>query len=108
MNFAEYIAEGQNDPKVEKLIKKFKKLDTEDYQKRGGNYPSSGVPDSINVGGYKKEFWIQATFKNTSEREALSWLKSELGSAGKQFSISAHQDGDYRDDWVVARAQKKF
>lgn len=109
MNFADYITEAMAFSKdVEKLVKKYKKLQTNDYQNRGGNYPSSGIPDTIHVNGYKNEFFIEAAFKNTSEREAIKWMTRELGSAAKQFKISAHQDGDYKDDWVIGTAAKTF
>ena len=95
---------------------KAKSLETHDYQRRGGTYPKSGVPDSIN-------FWADAfytddktyadgradmlrfSFKNTSERDALKWVQSFLRGKGINVTEwSTRQDGDYSDDWVAVTA----
>lgn len=96
------------DKRVAKLLSKYKKKKTNDYQRRGGNYPDAGVPDTISVSGWRNEFSIEYLFKSTGEREAKRWVERDLGSAAKQFKITTRQDGDYKDDWVAVYVEKIF
>lgn len=107
-SFKQFLEEGKNFKEVDALIRKYKKKATEDYQNRGGDYPASGIPDTITVGGWQNEFFMDYSFKNTSEREAKRWVERDLGSAAKQFKITTGQDGSYRDDWVIVYVQKVF
>ena len=89
------------------LYDQLKTLQTRDYQNRGGNYPESDVPDSINImtGKNNDECFVDADFKNTDEKTASRWLQKYLEEKGfKVSSITTQQDGDYADDWVSARA----
>ena len=50
---------------------------------------------------------LEIDFKNTSEQEAIDWFKTskEVNIVNKfkanyDIKITAHQDGDYPDDWV--------
>lgn len=81
------------------LEEELKELATDDYQHRGGNYPRSGKPDTIQVYGTE----IEADFKNTSESTAIKWLTDYLDRKGYKFKkVTACQTGDYDDDWVNA------
>jgi hypothetical protein len=104
--YKEFISEAES-PAVEKLKKKYKTLATKDFQKRDGDYTSSGVPDTISVSGWKNEFTIRFDFKNTSERDATKWAERYLKQRqGKDsFKFSSGQDGDYKDDWVQVFAE---
>lgn len=81
---------------------------TNDYQKRGGNYPRSGVPDYISVADYHDQIKLTAEFKNTSEGVAENWLRNHVQSvAGKIANSGVYetwQSGDYKDDWVTVTA----
>lgn len=88
-------------------FKELKKLETSDYQNRKGEYPSSNVPDSIKFFDEKDGASIEFDFKNTSEQEAIDWFNSSKEAnivnkfkANYNVEITAHQDGDYPDDWV--------
>lgn len=88
-------------------FKELKKLETTDYQNRKGSYPSSNVPDSIKFFQEIDGASLEIDFKNTSEQEAIDWFKTskEVNIANKfkvnyDIEITAHQDGDYPDDWV--------
>ena len=81
------------------LENELKELATDDYQHRGGNYPRSGKPDTIQVYGTE----IEANFKNTSESTAIKWLTDYLDRKGYKFKkVTAYQTGDYDNDWVNA------
>ena len=89
------------------INKELKKLETADYQNRKGKYPSSNVPDSIKFFDEKDGSSLEIDFKNTSEQEAIDWFNSskEVNIVNKfkvnyNIEITAHQDGDYPDDWV--------
>ena len=89
------------------INKELKKLETADYQNRKGAYPSSNVPDSIKFYDEEDGASIELDFKNTSEQEAIDWFNSskEVNIVNKfkanyNIEITAHQDGDYPDDWV--------
>jgi hypothetical protein len=76
-----------------------KKLETDDYQNRNGDYPKSGRPDSINV----SSSYISFSFKNTPQSTAERWVERYLNSEGfsvAKDAISSYQSGDYHDDWV--------
>lgn len=88
-------------------FKELKKLETTDYQNRKGSYPSSNVPDSIKFFQEIDGASLEIDFKNTSEQEAIDWFKTskEANIVNKfkvnyDIEITAHQDGDYPDDWV--------
>jgi hypothetical protein len=77
---------------------------TEDFQKRGDRYPSSGKPVSITVHGRTASF----EFKNTTETEAKKWVSNYLRNQGFVVElVSCEQTGDYDDDWVTAHAITK-
>jgi len=99
-----FIQEAQLDPKVTALMSKYKKYKSDDYQKRGDRAPRSGIPDTIEVGGWQNEFFMTFTFKNTSQKTAEAWVKKLLGSEAKKFKIGSRQEGDYKDDWVAVEA----
>jgi len=76
-------------------------LETEDYQNRGGSYPRSGVPDTINTSDSDKEVEIEFSFKSTSEETAKRWVERNIDiDDSLDIDISTYQDGDYDDDWV--------
>ena len=89
------------------INKELKKLETADYQNKEGAYPSSNVPDSIKFFDEEYGASLEIDFKNTSEQEAIDWFKTskEVNIVNKfkanyDIKITAHQDGDYPDDWV--------
>ena len=89
------------------INKELKKLETSDYQNRKGAYPSSNVPDSIKFSEEENGASLEIDFKNTSEQQAIDWFNSskEVNIVNKfkanyDIKITAHQDGDYPDDWV--------
>ena len=89
------------------INKELKKLETADYQNKEGAYPSSNVPDSIKFSDETDGASLEIDFKNTSEQEAIDWFKTskEVNIVNKfkanyDIKITAHQDGDYPDDWV--------
>lgn len=80
-------------------------LATNDYQRRGGDYPASGEANTINV--YEKQdgtFEIEADFKNTSVEKAKRWIErfAEKNDLNIVKPADGCQDGDYSDDWVRA------
>lgn len=80
-------------------------LETSDYQHRDGNYPKSGIPDTIDVTELDDgNFTVEASFKNTCEGDARDWLTNFVKD--HNLKIAKHaiswQDGDYHDDWVIA------
>lgn len=79
----------------------FAHLATGNFQNRKGDqYPNSGIPDVIDVQGDEASF----EFKNTSEKQAQQWVEQYLKSKNVKYSsIQTSQDGDYHDDWVSVR-----
>lgn len=91
------------------LIKRLQNRTTDDYQGRGPNYPKSYAPDTINL-EYSTTYCILSfSFKNTDESSAKSFVQRFIDINKENFkipkkikqTISAYQDGDYQDDWVV-------
>lgn len=83
---------------------KLAELATDDFQKRGDKYPSSGKPVAISVRGN----CATLEFKNTSETEAKKWASNYLFNYGFTVeSIEVNQEGDYHDDWVHVYANVK-
>ena len=92
---------------MENLKEKLFSLATNDYQNRRGQYPTGGVPDTIDVFERNSKVFIAFSFKNTSEISADRWvrnyLKNKIGvDLGNRRMI---QDGDYQNDWVVSQAK---
>ena len=76
-----------------------KALNNSDFQNRNGNYPRSGVPDTI----YASDTDISFSFKNTSQSAAERWVRSYLSQNGFTVApenVKSYQPGDYDDDWV--------
>ena len=92
---------------MENLKEKLFSLATNDYQNRRGQYPTGGVPDTIDVFERNSEVFIAFSFKNTSEISADRWvrnyLKNKIGV--DPINIDTYQDGDYQNDWVVSQAK---
>ena len=92
---------------MENLKEKLFSLATNDYQNRRGQYPTGGVPDTIDVFERNSKVFIAFSFKNTSEISADRWvrnyLKNKIGV--DPFNVDTYQDGDYQNDWVVSRAK---
>lgn len=94
----------------EKIKLALKNLATNDYQKRGGNFPQSGIPDTIAVFEQRGGVYVRAHFKNTTESGAQQWLERKIrqtvapGASSTDLSaeFETYQDGDYTNDWVVA------
>ena len=94
-------AAAGNSSKDDKLEAWLKSVETDDYQNRGGSYPRSNVPDSIQTWGGN----LSAEFKNTDERTAKAWMERFCTNNGfKPKKVETEQTGDYRDDWVNATA----
>ena len=93
---------------MENLKEKLFSLATNDYQNRRGQYPTGGVPDTIDVFERNSKVFIAFSFKNTSEISADRWvrnyLKNKIGV--DPINIDTYQDGDYQNDWVVS--QEKY
>lgn len=71
---------------------------TEDFQKRGGNFPESGKPDVIRVYSNAARF----EFKDTSENEASSFVNNFVKAKKLPVKdVSTRQTGDYNNDWVT-------
>ena len=105
--FDETYAQFRDESLDEAKTKDLSGIETDDYQNRGGNYPASGVPDTIQVYG-KDNKMASFSFKNTSEDRAESWVTRYLKKLGFEIkSISTNQDGDYQDDWVVCSVTVK-
>lgn len=82
-------------------LAKWEAIATDDYQRRDGQYPRSGVPDAIESGAFQGAPWASFRFKNTSPDVAQRWVESFLRQKGLRHTrINARQDGDYADDWV--------
>lgn len=80
-------------------------LETQDYQNRNGDYPKSGIADTVEVYEENQFIAIEGSFKNTSEETAMKWMKNYVSNAGYTVEkTTAFQDGDYADDWVNATA----
>ena len=92
---------------MENLKEKLFSLATNDYQNRRGQYPTGGVPDTIDVFERNSKIFIAFSFKNTSEISADRWvrnyLKNKIGV--DPINIDTYQDGDYQNDWVVSQAK---
>ena len=92
---------------MENLKEKLFSLATNDYQNRRGQYPTGGVPDTIDVFERNSKVFIAFSFKNTSEISADRWvrnyLKNKIGV--DPFNVDTYQDGDYQNDWVVSQAK---
>ena len=92
---------------MENLKEKLFSLATNDYQNRRGQYPTGGVPDTIDVFERNSKVFIAFNFKNTSEISADRWvrnyLKNKIGV--DPINIDTYQDGDYQNDWVVSQAK---
>ncbi len=87
-------------------MKELLKLANDDYQKRGGNYPKSDIPDSIAIEINDTKTVIEFDFKNTDDTNAIKWYEHSkesktINKFSKDYDISvtASQDGDYEDDW---------
>lgn len=84
-------------------LKELSKFETNDYQRRNGNYPKANVADSIEVWDDGKTLEIKIDFKNTSEDAAKEWTTKWCKSNNIQFKgIATAQTGDYHNDWVSA------
>ena len=92
---------------MENLKEKLFSLATEDYQNRRGQYPTSDVPDTINVFEHDNKIFVEFSFKNTSEFFADKWVCNYLRNKIDvyPFKVSTYQDGDYQNDWVVTQVQ---
>ena len=92
---------------MENLKEKLFSLATEDYQNRRGQYPTGGVPDTIDVFERNNKVFIEFSFKNTSEISADRWVCNYLKNKINvdPFKVSTYQDGDYQNDWVVTQVQ---
>ena len=92
---------------MENLKEKLFNLATEDYQNRRDQYPTSGVPDTINVFEYDNKIFVEFSFKNTSEFFADRWVCNYLRNKFDvyPFKINTYQNGIYQNDWVVTQVQ---
>ena len=92
---------------MENLKEKLFSLATEDYQNRRGQYPTSDVPDTINVFEHDNKIFVEFSFKNTSEFFADKWVCNYLKNKFDvyPFKINTYQDGIYQNDWVVTQVQ---
>jgi len=91
------------------VAERLKGLATDDYQKRVGDYPRSGIPTSIQVWEENRSISVEAMFKNTSEKTADRWMRrflsGKVGEPAKNAKYQAYQSGDYHDDWVTCVAE---
>ena len=92
---------------MENLKEKLFSLATEDYQNRRGQYPTSDVPDTINVFEHDNKIFVEFSFKNTSEFFADRWVCNYLKNKFDvyPFKINTYQNGIYQNDWVVTQVQ---
>ena len=92
---------------MKNLKEKLFSLATEDYQNRRDQYPTSGVPDTINVFEYDNKIFVEFSFKNTSEFFADRWVCNYLKNKFDvyPFKINTYQNGIYQNDWVVTQVQ---
>ena len=92
---------------MKNLKEKLFNLATEDYQNRRGQYPTSDVPDTINVFEHDNKIFVEFSFKNTSEFFADKWVCNYLRNKIDvyPFKINTYQDGIYQNDWVVTQVQ---
>ena len=92
---------------MENLKEKLFSLATEDYQNRRGQYPTSDVPDTINVFEHDNKIFVEFSFKNTSEFFADRWVCNYLRNKFDvyPFKINTYQNGIYQNDWVVTQVQ---
>lgn len=93
-------------------IQTLRQLETSDYQNRRGNYPSSNVPDCIDVYQDQTSLTVRAIFKNTSEKVAEKWLRQHLmvkvGDVSTKADYQTYQSGNYQDDWVTSEVTFKI
>lgn len=87
-------------------MKELLKLANDDYQKRGGAYPKSYVPDRIEVNIGDTVTTIEFDFKNTNDSEAIEWYEKSkeskvINKYKKDYDITVEtsQDGTFEDDW---------
>lgn len=88
------------------VMERYRKWVTEDFQNRDGEYPRSGLPDTIEVYPASvttpKVPMMIMTFKNTSIRDGVDFARGfcQRNSlpAGR---IEGYQDGDYHNDWII-------
>ena len=92
---------------MKNLKEKLFNLATEDYQNRRGQYPTSDVPDTINVFEHDNKIFVEFSFKNTSEFFADKWVCNYLRNKIDvyPFKINTYQNGIYQNDWVVTQVQ---
>ena len=92
---------------MKNLKEKLFSLATEDYQNRRGQYPTSDVPDTINVFEHDNKIFVEFSFKNTSEFFADRWVCNYLKNKFDvyPFKINTYQNGIYQNDWVVTQVQ---
>ena len=92
---------------MENLKEKLFNLATEDYQNRRDQYPTSDVPDTINVFEHDNKIFVEFSFKNTSEFFADRWVCNYLKNKFDvyPFKINTYQNGIYQNDWVVTQVQ---
>ena len=92
---------------MKNLKEKLFSLVTEDYQNRRGQYPTSDVPDTINVFEHDNKIFVEFSFKNTSEFFADRWVCNYLKNKFDvyPFKVSTYQNGIYQNDWVVTQVQ---
>lgn len=81
---------------------------TYDYQKRGGNYPASNIPDTIILWEEEKTIVVTFEFKNTDEKIVEKWVRGNVAAKiGEQVKVIVEQTGDYYGDWVTATVEFK-
>ena len=92
-----------------KLKSYLNSIATDDYQRRGGGYPKSNIPVLIEVRSFSKGMMVQIEFKSTTEKAAKNWTERniipELKKLKANYKITTRQEGDYKDDWVVAEIE---
>ena len=87
---------------MENLKEKLFNLATNDYQNRRGQYPTGGVPDTIDVFKRNGKIFIEFSFKNTSKISADRWVRNYLKN---KIGVDPFKVSIYQDDWVVAQVQ---
>ena len=101
------VTRNSNLSKSELLIL-LRVYETDDYQKRGGNYPNHNKPDAIRIYEFKDGVRVILEFKNYSNF-AETWtktnfvpkVKQKLAGTGWEVSRILSRDvGDYEGDWA--------
>lgn len=83
-----------------KIQNAWKAIETEDYQKRGDDYPKSNIPAAITV--HTPSRTADFLFKNTDEYTAEAFVKKFAAERKLRIiNIVTYQVGDYEDDWVT-------